>query len=103
MPASACLFSLESGVALLCVLSFHLFWTSDYTFRFIPWSVKTTPIQQSQTTATYDTNTRVKLTIVTVLPISKGLAIANLSFNNQVLTVLASSQRGMYDSCLERV
>ena len=50
MIASACLFSLESGVALY------------------------------QTPTTHDTNTRVKLTIVTILSFSERLAIAYISF-----------------------
>ena len=40
--------------------------------------VKRTLIQQSQTPATRDTNTNVKLTIVTILSISERLAIASL-------------------------
>ena len=60
MLASAGLFSLESGVALSRTVVEAL-------------------IQSNQTPTTYDTNARVKLTIVTTLSFTKRLAIANLS------------------------
>ena len=40
-----------------------------------------TLIQPNQTPTTHDTNTRIKLTIVTILSFSERLAIANLSFD----------------------
>ena len=42
--------------------------------------VGTTLIEPSQTRTAHDTNTRVKLTIVTFLYINERLAIANLSY-----------------------
>ena len=69
--ASARLFSLESGVALSRTV------------------VGTTFIQPSQTPTPNDTNTRVKLTIVTFLSFSERLTIANLlSFEFCVLVWL---------------
>ena len=61
LPASACLFSLESGEALSRTV------------------VRTALIQPSEKPTTHDTNTRVELTIVTILSISERLAIANVS------------------------
>ena len=60
LSASACWSSIESDVALSRTV------------------VGTTLIQPSQTPTTHDTNTRVELTIVTILSISERLAIANL-------------------------
>ena len=60
LRASACLFSLESGVALSRTV------------------LRTTPVQ---TPTTHYTNTCVKLTIVTHLSFSERIAIANLSYS----------------------
>ena len=61
LPALVGLFPLESGVALSRTV------------------VEMTLIQTRQAPTTHDTNTRVKLTILTILSISECLVIANLS------------------------